>query len=171
MILTSSPSISPNPLAYLPKLWNQSFPIVHSWTIISFVSSLKVLWKSYVNIVINILNDFGFYINLPYDKIIKARTFSNLIHNRCSLGETISFLGLVVSHLCALKFPSLHYRPVQLCYIDNVNRGKIIMIFSFFHLMMVLWMTFLGGFLALIFSFHSVSYHFPCKDFAINYVR
>ena len=40
-----------------------------------------------------------------------------------------------------------------------LNSGKIIMIF--FHLIMVLWMIYLCGFLALIVSLLSVSYHFP----------
>ena len=107
---------------------------------------------------------------LPNDKIIITRKFAHLIHNKCSLRETISFLELVGSNSCAFKFSPLHYRPIQLCYIDNVNRGKIIMIFLFVHLMIVLWMTFLRGFLALIFSILLVLYHFTCKDCVVNYV-
>ena len=90
--------------------------------------------KSHVNIVINLLNDLGFCINfekssiepsystsrlylepfnisilLPYDKIIKTRKFAYLIHNKCSLRETISFTAFVVSHSCAFNFSPLLY--------------------------------------------------------------
>ena len=156
----------------------------------------------YVNIVNNLLNNLGFYINfeklsiepshsrsrlylehfnmsilLPYDKII-TRKFAYQVHinvqihiNKYTLRETISFLGMVVTHSFAFKFSPLHYRPIQLCYIDNVNRGKIIRIFSFFSFDDGSVDHFLGDFLALMFSLHSVSYHFPCKDCAVNYVR
>ena len=102
--------------------------------------------KKFCYIVINLLNDLGFHsnfdkfsielsystsrlylelfimsISLPNDKIIKTRKFAYLIHNKCSLRETSSFLGMVASHSCAFKFSPLHFRRIQLCYIDNVN--------------------------------------------------
>ena len=41
-----------------------------------------------------------------------------------SLREIGIFLGLVVNHLSAFKFLPLHYRRIQLRYIDKVKQGK-----------------------------------------------
>ena len=115
------------------------------------VQSQDIL-KIHVNIVINLLNDLGFYvyfekssivpshtlvhlgyiwnsldmsISLPSDKMIKTMKFVYyLIHNECSLREISSFLGLVVSHSSAFKFSPLLYSRIQLRSIDNVKQGK-----------------------------------------------
>ena len=114
-----------------------------TWTIFLFVPSLKIFWKYYANIIIDLLNDLGFhisfkkssikpshtlihlgYISLPSDKTIKTKKFAYyLIHNRCSLREISSFFSLVVNHSSAFKCSPLHHRRIQLRYI-NIKQGK-----------------------------------------------